>query len=144
MKGRCEGPDWPALLDWLQTLSTQSLQEIRRYYAEQAHFKDPFNDCHGVDEIEALFAAMFTHLQQPKFTVLQALRDGDQAFITWDFDFIYSGRALRIHGASHLQFDTQGRIILHRDYWDAAEALFAKIPVIGGMITWLRKKMRHG
>ena len=31
-----------------------------------------------------------------------------------------------IHGATHLQLAPDGRILLHRDYWDAAEELYAK------------------
>lgn len=134
--------DWQALLDWYQTLTPDTLPEIRRYYAAEARFKDPFNDARGVAQIEAVFKHMFQTVEQPRFTVIHALRDGDQAFITWDFDFGYGGRKINIHGGSHLQFDADGKITLHRDYWDAAEELFEKIPVLGLPVAWLRKKLR--
>ncbi|MEO9387161.1 nuclear transport factor 2 family protein [Chromobacterium phragmitis] len=134
--------DWQALLDWYQTLTPDTLPDIGRFYAEDAHFKDPFNDARGIADIQAVFRHMFKTLEQPRFTVIHALRDGGQAFITWDFDFGYAGRKVNIHGGSHLQFDVGGKITLHRDYWDAAEELFEKIPVLGLPVAWLRKKLK--
>ena len=34
-----------------------------------------------------------------------------------------------------------GRITLHRDYWDAAEELYEKLPVIGTLMRWLRRRL---
>jgi hypothetical protein len=31
----------------------------------------------------------------------------------------------------------------HRDYWDAAEELYEKIPVLGGLMRWLKKRARE-
>ena len=45
-----------------------------------------------------------------------------------------------IHGGSHLRFAPDGRIAEHRDYWDAAEELYAKLPVIGALMRWLRAR----
>lgn len=37
-----------------------------------------------------------------------------------------------IHGATLVHFDAQGRVTRHRDYWDPAEELYEKLPVLGG------------
>jgi hypothetical protein len=31
-------------------------------------------------------------------------------------------------------------VTLHRDYWDAAEELYEKLPVVGGAMRWLKKR----
>jgi hypothetical protein len=36
--------------------------------------------------------------------------------------------------------DPQGLIVLHRDYWDAAEELYEKLPVVGALMRWLRRR----
>jgi hypothetical protein len=36
--------------------------------------------------------------------------------------------------------DAQGLIVLHRDYWDAAEELYEKLPVVGALMRWLRRR----
>jgi hypothetical protein len=32
------------------------------------------------------------------------------------------------------------RVAVHRDYWDAAEELYEKLPVVGGVMRWLKKR----
>ena len=44
-----------------------------------------------------------------------------------------------MRGASHLRFDAAGKVVLHRDYWDAAEELYAKLPLIGPPMRLLRR-----
>ena len=50
-------------------------------------------------------------------------------------------QAQLIRGASHLKFDQQGRVVWHRDYWDAAEELYEKLPVIGWLMRFLKGKL---
>ena len=47
----------------------------------------------------------------------------------------------RIHGATLLRFDADGRISEHRDYWDAAGELYAKLPLIGPLMRWLKHRL---
>jgi ketosteroid isomerase-like protein len=98
----------------------------------------------GQGAIARIFQHMFETVDQPCFIVLQAITQGDQAFLTWDFHFQRkpSGQPLRIHGATHLRFDAQGRITMHRDYWDAAEELYAKLPLLGHLMRWLQGQLR--
>ena len=63
----------------------------------------------------------------------------------WEFHFgfrsILRGRAQVVHGASHLLLAPDGRIRSHRDYWDAAEELYSKLPGIGVLVRWLQRRM---
>ena len=82
-------------------------------------------------------------LQTPRFVVIDAVASGDDAFLTWDFSFCTrstGAQRLCIHGASHLRFGTDGRVQMHRDYWDAAEELYEKLPVIGTLMRWLKRR----
>ncbi|MFM2059344.1 MAG: hypothetical protein RLY71_3729, partial [Pseudomonadota bacterium] len=45
-----------------------------------------------------------------------------------------------IRGCTHFQFGADGRVTLHRDYWDAAEELYAKLPLLGGLMRLLRRR----
>jgi steroid delta-isomerase len=105
-----------------------------------ARFKDPFNEVQGVAAIRAIFAHMFQQVQVPRFVVLTAVAEGAQCFLTWDFHFQTGGKALTIHGASHLHFDDSGRVLGHRDYWDAAEELYEKLPLLGSLMRWLKRR----
>ena len=132
-------------VDFYQTLTPASLPRIRDLYAEDAWFKDPFNDVHGASEIERILAHMFDTLTSVRFVIRDTVAAGDSAFLTWDFSFhVKKWKPLleqHIHGASHVRFDAEGRAKYHRDYWDAAEELYEKLPVIGWVMRGLRQRM---
>jgi hypothetical protein len=124
-------------------LTPDDLPLLGRVYSEQASFKDPFNDVQGLPAITAIFGHMFATLDAPRFAVAGSVVAGDDAFLTWDFRFNTRGtgaRALSIHGASHLRFGPDGRVLMHRDYWDAAEEIYEKLPLIGALMRWLKRR----
>lgn len=40
--------------------------------------------------------------------------------------------------ASDIRFAADGRVVYHRDYWDAADERYAKLPALGILMRWLR------
>ncbi|TNF58447.1 MAG: nuclear transport factor 2 family protein, partial [Burkholderiales bacterium] len=112
-----------------------------------ARFKDPFNEVQGLPAITRIFEHMFENLHQPRFVVTRRLLDGQQAFLVWEFHFRFKRFDSRteqlIHGGSHLEFAADGRVTGHRDYWDAAEELYEKLPAIGGLMRWLRRRVNQ-
>jgi steroid Delta-isomerase len=126
-----------------ESLAPADLARLPEYYAADARFKDPFNEVQGVDAIRRIFEHMFTALDEPRFVVREIVADGDQCFLTWDFLFRmkrFSREPQVIRGGSHLRFDAAGLVVLHRDYWDAAEELYEKLPVVGGLMRWLKNR----
>jgi hypothetical protein len=140
-------PPLTRVVAFFETISPEQLSQIDTLYAPDCRFKDPFNEVQGTRAIHGIFAAMFRQVRSPRFFVRQWLMDETQAFLTWDFEFQLGrgrgGQLLRIHGASRLVFDEQGRIVLHRDYWDAAEELYEKLPLLGVLMRWLKKRAAH-
>ena len=129
---------------FFETLAPADVAALGRLYAADARFKDPFNEVQGVPAIERIFGHMFTALDQPRFVVTGRVVQGPQCFLTWDFLFAFrnfdKGVTQTVRGASHLVFNDQGLVTLHRDYWDAAEELYEKLPVVGGLMRWLKKR----
>ena len=134
-----------AIVDLFENLKPEDLARLGQYYAPDAYFKDPFNEVRGVPAIQKIFAHMFEQLHEPRFVIADRVVQGRQAFITWRFDFRRTGPATSevrtIRGATHLLLDEQGRITSHRDYWDAAEELYEKLPVLGALMRWLRRRL---
>ena len=128
------------LLNWYSTLNPNSVQDAKQFYAPTARFKDPFNDVSGIPAIEAIFKHMFATTENPRFIIAEQIVQHQQAFVTWTFEFKLKGKPYQIVGGSHLVFNDAGLVTLHRDYWDAAEELLQKLPLIGTPIRWLRSK----
>jgi steroid Delta-isomerase len=130
------------VVNFFETLSPESALQLGQIYTADAFFKDPFNEVRGVPAITAIFTHMFKQVEKPRFVVTTRLIQGDTAFLTWDFLFRmkrFSSVAQCIHGASHLRFAADGRVHFHRDYWDAAEELYEKLPVLGGFMRLLKR-----
>lgn len=133
------------LITWYESLTPQSLELLGEFYAPQAAFKDPFNEVTGVAAISAIFTHMFAALKHPRFEVLEVVAQDDDAFLVWDFVFQFRGsdtRTQRVRGTTHLKWGPDGRITWHRDYWDAAEELYEKLPVVGTLMRWLKRRAR--
>ncbi len=130
------------VVQYFESISPDTVGRIGDIYAEDAFFKDPFNEVRGLAAITHVFRHMFEQVDAPRFFVTNSICQGDDAFITWDFVFRmkrFSTGEQCIRGASHLRFAENGRIAAHRDYWDAAEELYEKVPVLGGLMRLLKR-----
>lgn len=131
------------LVRFYETIGPQGLrQAVASVYADMASFKDPFNEVTGIDAITAIFAHMFEQVDQPRFVVVTRVLQGSDAFLTWEFRFAmkrFSKEPQCIRGATHIVFGDDGLVTLHRDYWDAAEELYEKLPVLGALMRWLKR-----
>ena len=87
---------------------------------------------------------MFDKLDAPRFVITGRWERPGGVILAWDFHFFMKsyepGRERVIHGVSQLEFAADGRIRLHRDYWDAAEELYEKLPVLGTLMRFLKRR----
>ena len=132
------------IIEFFEALSPHSVERFGEIYTEDAFFKDPFNEVRGLVHIQPIFRHMYANLLEPRFAITACIEQEGQVFLTWNFRF----RMRRfqpdceqvIQGASHLLLASDGRIRSHRDYWDAAEELYEKLPLVGALMRWLRRR----
>lgn len=131
------------IVAFFETLTPATLATLGSHYSDDARFVDPFNDVKGQPAIRAVFEHMFATLDAPRFEVVDAVTEGNQCFLVWNFHFRRHGHSADslIHGASHLRFAADGRVALHRDYWDAAQQVYENVPVLGAVMRWLRRRL---
>jgi ketosteroid isomerase-like protein len=128
---------------YFESITPESARRIDEVYTPDAYFKDPFNEVRGTAAIRRIFEHMFLQVDAPRFVVREVVAQGSDAFLTWDFLFRVRRLGEReqvVRGASHLKFAADGRIHYHRDYWDVAEELYEKIPLLGGLMRLLKKR----
>lgn len=132
-----------ALVHFYETLAPDRLADFGTYYAQNAYFKDPFNEVNRLDDIRQIFARMFRQVSDPQFVFSERVGGADGLFLVWEMRFcMKSWRPQKpqiIRGASHLRLGDEGKVTYHRDYWDTGEELYAKLPVIGGAVRFLRR-----
>jgi len=139
--------DLAGLSQYFEQLTPHSVAQMGDWYSPEVKFKDPFNDIVGIAAVQRLFLHMFEALYEPRFEVSGQFLQGNQAMLLWTFHFRFksyrSDESQVIRGCSHLVFDPDGRVEIHRDYWDAAEELYEKLPVLGRLMRWLKARAAH-
>jgi hypothetical protein len=71
------------------------------------------------------------------------MAQGEDALLMWEFHFRFRGGrggAQCVPGVSHLKLAADGRIAYHRDYWDPAEGIYERIPLLGALMRWIKRR----
>lgn len=128
-------------LELFSNLTPERIPEFSNWVSEDIHFRDPFNDVRGIAKMQAILQDMFERSEAPKFSVLEHRLGGDTGFIRWHFSaqLPVLGR-LDVEGVSRLQFNNQGLISEHLDYWDSAP-IYLKLPLLGALLRRLKGRM---
>lgn len=132
------------LVHFFETLSPEQVARMGEFYAADVYFKDPFNEVQTLAQVQQIFSHMYVALDKPRFVVTSQVAEAEQCFLTWNFEFYFKkqqpGVLQIIRGSSHLKFNEAGLVSYHRDYWDAAEELYEKLPLVGSVMRWLKKR----
>lgn len=139
---RHDDPRIARIVKLFEGLTREDVARLAAIYTADVRFKDPFNELRGLAGVQRVYAEMFVALEEPRFVVHDVAVAGDHCFLTWDFLFRQRRLGKRVvRGCSHLQLDADGRIAVHRDYWDAAEELYEHLPLVGALMRWLRRRL---
>lgn len=130
-----------SIANWFEAMSASTLDSIETVYAEQARFCDPFNEVRGRPAITAIYAHMFENLTAPRFVITDIIEQEQRVFMAWQFLFQWRGQTFDIPGGTRFELDAQGLIVDHQDYWDVAQGLYEKLPLLGWLLKRLRKRM---
>lgn len=132
-------------IEYFEKLNARSIRLIEKLVEPGIRFKDPFNDVMGVDAVERIFEHMFENLEFPKFKVRDyswSEREERMAYIRWSFSCKRKGHPYAIEGVSEIMFSKDAKILSHTDYWDSGEYFYEHIPLLGGMIRFVKSKLK--
>jgi hypothetical protein len=120
--------------------------QTKEIYAADVYFRDPFKEIRGEPEFEAYLLRGSTSVKEFSMTWKDvAEHDGD-----YYFRWVMTLRLKRDgkndpptlnNGISHVRFGSDGKVIFHEDYFDAATFLYEKVPVLGGGIRYIKNRM---
>ena len=98
----------------------------RDAYAADAYFNDGFAELEGGEVIATYFERTAESTATIEVEIEDRVVAGREVYLRWVMAFTTSGRRSRsivAPGMTHLRIDAEGRVIYHRDYWDASGAL---------------------
>ncbi|MBT3811885.1 MAG: nuclear transport factor 2 family protein [Gammaproteobacteria bacterium] len=127
----------------LDHINVQAATE--KTYADTFFFNDTLVTIDNRKELIAYLEQTQQEVEVMSLEVVNVLEKGQDIFVHWKMHTQFSilGKRSKVDslGISHLRFDDQGKIILHQDYWDSTNGLFQHIPIIGGLILWVKNRL---
>ncbi len=116
-----------------------------KVYAADAHLDDTLVIHHGAAEIEAYFVKTSETMTSYHLTVDDVARSGNDYYIRWTMVFsapvLSGGSQVHSVGISQIRFNREGKVEFHQDFWDSGKNFYGHLPVIGGAIEIVRKRL---
>lgn len=122
-------------------------------YAQNAYFRDPFNEFHGVDKIRAVLIDMYEMLDNVSFDIhgISAEKptnddndahDGRHIYFRWTMSFGDPNERIDIPGITDFIIDTSTQLITHHvDHWDSGRYFYRRLPILGWVIRQIEKRL---
>ena len=120
--------------------------QTKQVYAADVYFRDPFKEIHGESEFEAYLLRGSSAVSAFSMEWLDVAESHGDYYFRWimSVSLKRDGKDAKPNlttGISHVRFGPDGKVIFHQDYFDAAAFLYEKIPVLGGEIRFIKKRL---
>jgi len=116
---------------------------LNEIYFIDVQFTDPIHEIQGVQNLIQYFNKLNDNLDSGSFVFTEESFIGNKAFLSWDMKLKLKkpNKYVTASGITVLTIDE--KIIKHRDYFDAGELFYENVPVVGGLIRFLKKKIAN-
>ena len=129
----------------LEAADRSNFDTVVDLYSERARFEDPLSRVNGKEGVRRALADAWKHVPAGRFEIHERAVTENAAFVRWSFVVDKPlGKRTLIDGIAHLHFDADGRIEKHVDYFDAARAIYRRVPILGRILELLRKRLSAG
>lgn len=125
-------------------VTEQSIRSrIDGFYALDVFFNDTLKSLRGREAVKEYFLRMPQHTEFVRGKTLDHARSGTNYYVRWILDVRYKGakETVSTMGVTLLRFDESGRVVLHQDFWDSSAGFYEHLPVLGGVMRWIKLKI---
>lgn len=131
----------------LQNIGSASYlrEHTSRVYASDAYLNDTLTTQHGAAAIQAYFIKTSESLKSSTVTIDDISRSGENHYVRWTMvvasPALSHGESVHSIGISQVRFNEEGKVTFHQDFWDSGQNFYGKLPVAGGIISFIKKKL---
>ncbi|EOD81196.1 putative transcriptional regulator [Grimontia indica] len=126
------------------SLRKDNLNSLDEIYSEDVVFEDPAHRIEGYGNLSRYFESMYTNVTDCRFDIHDHAVNGDVAFISWTMTLSHpkleGGAERAVKGCTRLVLK-EGRVVVHRDYFDLGEMLYEALPVLGSAVKMIKKRL---
>ncbi len=117
-----------------------------KVYASDAYLDDTLVVHHGAADIQAYFVKTSETMTSYKVTIDDVARSGDDFYFRWTMVFtapvMSGGEPCHSVGISQVRFNREGKVEFHRDFWDSGKNFYGHLPLVGGAVGFVGKRLK--
>jgi hypothetical protein len=118
-----------------------------KVYANDAYLNDTLVTHHGPNEIMAYFLSTADTMTSYQVTIDDTASSGVEHYVRWTMVFsapkLNGGKPVESVGMSHIRLNSQGKVVMHQDFWDSGTNIYGQIPALGGVIETIRRRFEQ-
>lgn len=116
---------------------------LNEFYDEEITFIDPIHQIKGLSKLIDYFNKLNANVRGGGFTFTDETIVGDIVYLQWKLEIQLKKPKMRIRSSGISVLVIKDKIVSQRDYFDAGELFYENIPVLGGLIKWIKRKLSH-
>lgn len=128
--------------------ATTVREQTASVYAPDCYLNDTLVGIDGANAVEAYFGHTIERATLLTVDFLERAPVGTDWYVRWRMavaaDGLNGGKAVLTYGVTQFRFDASGRVLIHKDFWDAGTGLYEQIPVLGRVIGRVRAAVEAG
>lgn len=132
-------------LEVYKQLNGDNLELLEKIYAEDIVFTDPAHAIHGLEKLTNYFSSLYQNITSIDFSFGNRICVDGEAYLQWDMRFSHpklkKGDSITLPGITYLRFNEDGKISHHRDYFDLGCMLYEHIPLLGKVVTSIKRRL---
>jgi hypothetical protein len=137
-----------ALGAYFADMSAASIRaRTREVYAPEAYLNDNLAAVEGAAAIEDYFSIAASRADRIAVEFADVSRSDRDYYVRWRMTIVSSrlndGEPMVSLGVTHFRLDADGRILVHKDFWDAGTGLYEYLPVVGALVRFTRSRVSH-
>lgn len=130
-------------------MSAASVREqTAMVYAPDAYLNDTLVGIDGAARIQAYFGHTMQATRVLNVRFLDRAPSGIDCFVRWEMrvehDSLAGGEPILTYGVTQFRFDKEGRVLLHKDFWDSGTGMYEQLPYLGRIIARVRAVAEQG
>lgn len=128
-----------------QALNADNLEILSEIYGAEVVFIDPAHEIQGLWQLTEYFKKLYRDINHINFNFHHPLQMNDVGYVQWSMTFshpsIKKGKDIVVEGATFVRFGDKGKVVYHRDHFDLGSMLYQHIPLLGGVIKTINRRL---
>ncbi len=123
----------------------KNLEILDVFYSQDVHFIDPVKNIKGLDDLKSYYRHVYKNVRSIRFDFSNFIENEKSVVGEWKMKLtargLNGGAEFEVPGCSVFKFNSKGLVTEHRDYVDLGKMVYEKIPVLGLLISTIKKKL---